>query len=291
MFEKQTIHIPMIGGLGNQLFQLAFGLKLSTAIGVNVKYAFLGPEKWSRKDLTTRAFLIEDLVQESELSPVTIRSLALRRCASKFLTNLWVSETTFGEDVLNKITGQTRVVQGYFQDYRTVESVKAELTVRLSNSSKLSKVITQHPVNRVAVHLRYGDYLSNSIVRKFHGLTDISYYVSSVISLLNELSLNEVIIVSDDKTRATQEFSKNFYLKGVKISTDVTATEAEDFVALAISKGIVMSNSTFSWWASWIAEFQHGARIICPSPWFSNPQTQVAGLLPKSWTVTERTYS
>jgi hypothetical protein len=45
----------------------------------------------------------------------------------------------------------------------------------------------------------------------------------------------------------------------------------------------IMANSTFSWWASWLARGYADKVVICPEKWFTAPQFNIKDLYPDSW--------
>ena len=55
-----------------------------------------------------------------------------------------------------------------------------------------------------------------------------------------------------------------------------------------MSSSIVISNSTFSWWAAWIGSQLHECNVIAPRPWFATPTAADVNLLPVEWTVLDR---
>ena len=65
-------------------------------------------------------------------------------------------------------------------------------------------------------------------------------------------------------------------------------SELEDLAGMSASRGIVISNSTFSWWAAWIGTQLHECNVVAPRPWFATPSAADDNLLPDGWTVLDR---
>ena len=60
------------------------------------------------------------------------------------------------------------------------------------------------------------------------------------------------------------------------------ASALNDFFTIASAQRIIMSNSTFSWWAASLASHSDpSVKIYCPSAWLPNPGSEV--LIDPSW--------
>jgi hypothetical protein len=61
------------------------------------------------------------------------------------------------------------------------------------------------------------------------------------------------------------------------------ASSAEVLKVMSLGKVFVISNSTFGWWAAYLAGFEHNdVRTYYPEPWFKEiPQPE--GLFPSNW--------
>ena len=52
---------------------------------------------------------------------------------------------------------------------------------------------------------------------------------------------------------------------------------------MSLSQGLIMSNSSFSWWAGWLMrQRDQSARVIAPRPWFATGES-AADLLYEDW--------
>lgn len=105
--------------------------------------------------------------------------------------------------------------------------------------------------DRVGIHVRRTDYLDPDRVQ--YGLP-LSYYKEAMALFPNE----RFVICSDDIEWCKQQE----IFKGCDFST---GTEIEDMNLLASCKGLIIANSTFSWWAGWLNP--HGAKVVAPFQW------------------------
>jgi hypothetical protein len=158
----------------------------------------------------------------------------------------------------------------------------------MSQSNFFASIVTAPANNELAVHIRFGDYLRNRKTRKFHGLTAMSYYVNAVKQLQLVHHYDKIVIYSDDHHKAFVEFVEAFGPSKIPVVASEGLSELEDLAGMSASMGIVISNSSFSWWAAWIGSQLHTCNVVAPRPWFSSPSAADDNLLPKDWMVLNR---
>lgn len=120
------------------------------------------------------------------------------------------------------------------------------------------------PIDMVAIHVRRGDYVGNSF---YVNLFDIGYYERAML----EFPDSDFLIFSDDI-----EWCKNQSLfAGCEFSEG--KSELEDMDLISSCKGIIMANSSFSWWASYLSN----AKVIAPKEWYGDGKERTK--LIKEW--------
>ena len=60
------------------------------------------------------------------------------------------------------------------------------------------------------------------------------------------------------------------------------ATFQEDFAYMQNCKHFIISNSSFAWWAAWLATYANKI-IITPNQWFANKTLNTKDLIPPTW--------
>jgi hypothetical protein len=68
----------------------------------------------------------------------------------------------------------------------------------------------------------------------------------------------------------------------------ISSDSKHDFHTLVNSSGIVISNSSYSWWAGYYSNKLFETKIIAPFPWFRNIDIEPKFLIPPSWLRIER---
>ncbi|WP_246956554.1 alpha-1,2-fucosyltransferase [Brachybacterium sp. Marseille-Q7125] len=103
----------------------------------------------------------------------------------------------------------------------------------------------------VVVNVRRGDYYSVPEHRQRFGM-DIPRHVEQAIDLLAEpdLPINDVLVISDDITWCQDNLRGP--LPTLRVLED-RRSMFDDLAALSLSTRLVLANSTFSYWASYIA--------------------------------------
>jgi hypothetical protein len=145
----------------------------------------------------------------------------------------------------------------------------------------------------LCVHLRRGDYVTLGRELSF------GYYVRSL-QVLGE-SVKSVVVTSDDEL-AARTFCEYLKAKGYSACTPSEAEASReassprdsdpvlyDFCLMANAKNIIMSNSTYCWWATvlgdHLSENREERKVVYPRGWFRYHDDTSDKLLQPNWTV------
>tara|TARA_Y100000310_G_scaffold334101_1_gene413045 strand:+ start:1438 stop:2208 length:771 start_codon:yes stop_codon:yes gene_type:complete len=166
---------------------------------------------------------------------------------------------------------------GYFQSEKYFEKhadvIKSlfsidEKTKNLINE-KYGEVLKKKPV---AVHVRRGDYLKFSDT---HPPCSTEYYKKA----MESYSDSSFLFFSDDIAWCKDTFVQD---------NCIFAEDNEDlldFYLISLCSGVILSNSSFSWWAAWLNE---GAKkqIVVPKKWFGKSvEHDTRDLIPSRWKI------
>ncbi len=306
--DLDSVRLLLLGGLGNQLFQMAYGLNCGVATGVTLcrPISASGQAVDTSIDefnLPSRVLVADfPLRQESrfkllnlglristtiDLSKATrfIR-IKIVKVISKILYFLSAESVQFnygvGKSSINPDPRKNLHV-GYFQYFPPMK-VKSELEkLSLKNPSQkfLSMKKELQKTSFLCVHVRLGDYLSDHKI----GSPKPKYYISAMRQLSQIKSYDRVYIFSNDINRAKHYFDDSS-LNQIYFIGEKDFSPAEAFELMRHAAGYVISNSTFSWWTS-VLSYSDNPPVICPDPWFSSLKEPV-GLIPESWMRLDR---
>ena len=248
------IHLNLIThGLGNNLFMLAAGLEL----------AFLtGSELVCHEKLEIKGSL--DSVEHIANSlHIEIRHGLVSQ--EKKLKTYRESCPYCFDDTFVKLQGDV-ILNGYFQNTKYHSNSKTFLLRAIRN------YVQEHPkpllseVNNIGLQIRLGDY-KNKIIRKNIGLLPNRYYTDALQSLEVPHG-SRVRIFSDSAFEALNIARNNFPNYFLFEETLNFETPLENLVALSHTRNLILSNSTFGWWAAQLAEeFKILDVVVAPKFW------------------------
>lgn len=123
--------------------------------------------------------------------------------------------------------------------------------------------------NRVAIHVRRGDYVNN----KFYvDLMDTDYYERA----MKEFPAGTKFLVFSDDIEWCE---KQPIFKDCEFSY---GSELEDLNMMASCKGHIIANSSFSWWGAWLCPDYPNNKVIAPKAWYADGDNSRT-ILPGHW--------
>ena len=132
----------------------------------------------------------------------------------------------------------------------------------------------------ISIHIRLGDYLN---FQEVYGVTSAGYYLGAIRAIKNTLQEypSEIWLFSDDPPAATEMLSSNLKIDKV-INESFGLSEAESIALISESSGIVGSNSTFSWWASYLSKTEL-TKVVMPKQYMRGTLMKDTGLYVSDW--------
>ena len=274
----------LVGGLGNQLFQIFS--TLSYAIRSNEKIAFLNSESvgtgitkvrntyWNSLLYKLKPFLTNDFSKY-----VIIRE-------KEFIFNDIITEI-----YNNKISNINTCMYGYFQSYKYFQK-NFEIIYRLLDIKKQKETVVKLDSNSisdlkntVSMHFRLGDY---KLFPKIYPIMNYEYYKKSFLYIENQnqniCNLNVLFFCEDEDLedvniiieRLQLEFPKNVFSRAPNSLKDW-----EQMLLMSCCKHNIIANSSFSWWGAYLNTTPN--KIVCyPEVWFVN-DTDTSDLCPLEW--------
>lgn len=134
---------------------------------------------------------------------------------------------------------------------------------RKKENKELYKIIDGS--ESVCISVRRGDYVSNPELNYTFNICDKNYFDKAIKEIKERIDNPVLIFFSDDITWCKENFGK-------KIELPVYFESGNDDLAEKISlmsacKHFIISNSTFSWWAQWLATNENKI-VVSPSKWY-----------------------
>lgn len=135
-------------------------------------------------------------------------------------------------------------VDHYFQDPDWFRGVEKEVKELYSQDVE--------PNDYVGMHVRRGDYVGHPL---YVDLTQTDYYEKA----MKEFPNSKFLIFSDDI-----EWCKEYFEGDYEFCEEQDPIKA--FNIMAGCKGLIMANSSFSWWAGYLLK----GKVVAPKQWFSD---------------------
>ena len=279
MKRAATFHLaPPVGensSLGNQLFQLAFGIYLQSQTGQQIRFTTASPR---HPKLSVEDSAIGPLLNPDEICSAGILYTYLSKFMQLISQSRSINESTKEID-FRKFPTSIKYISGYFQESRYAIHSASNLFERFAAEESFKHLLSPN-VDRIAVHIRLGDY---ERYKSIFGQLPIQYFVDGISYLSRKLELDQVIVISDDIQKAKTLLDVNLFGNLKVAFCDDTKQPLEDLAVISSSRGVVTSNSSFSWWGAFIASVKGNAHVVYPNPWLPIQSTPPKHLVLDSW--------
>lgn len=120
---------------------------------------------------------------------------------------------------------------------------------------------------KLYINVRRGDYYTEEHA-PIYGF-NIPLFLECAIYNLDLYEISEINVISDDIPWCRQNLS-HLDFAGKPVTFLENLSPEESFLTLATAKNIILSNSTFCYWAAYIATFLHGGAGKIIGPAFGN---------------------
>lgn len=249
--KSGRVDVVLRGGLGNQMFQYAFGLHVAQRLGFELTLSHDGGN---------RSFAL-GMFGLANRMPLSNPDATLE----------WDGDYEDGvsEEMIAEILGDKPVllkIQGWFQNENyflpVVEEIRRRFHFRISLPS-----FVEHR-QPVAVHVRLGDYRHSA---GHYPLPD--HYYEAALDLLRLRLENPLFLVFSDDPDGCPACLRN--------QADVVILpplyDFQAFGMMCSCAAFVIANSTFSWWPAWLSGSSH---VLCPEPFLRDKEWTIC---PHNW--------
>ena len=291
--NRRNVTVEVIGGLGNQLFCYAAGLNLSKRTScqlvLDMSLVGIGGSNHGKTLLNFNLGNVKIRNRVMKVSGFTF----LKRLDNKIALSLPLydrirnnkskvySAREIGFEPAFEMLKKPMYLKGYFQSYKYLESINSELLemFKVSNPSNWfeSKLRLLEEINPTIIHIRRGDYLK---LQDDFGLLHMEYYLEAISRLDDAERKKPIWIFSDSPEMVTGEIQNSDLGNAEVIISPPEVTANEILYLMSRGKRIVISNSTFSWWAAYFSRRE--TKIFAPEFWFRDRKDPV-DLIPPHW--------
>jgi hypothetical protein len=246
------LKVELQGGLGNILFQISNGLNLSLEYDLPIKFIDKGV---SEPNLISSMFSLhfKKDYKFNGKEIIQIDNQNHDRCKfNKFLEQ---------NSTYNKIhlSSKHSIISGYFQSIKYFNPIQKFLRSTLDHIK-----VEDRKFYEIGVHIRLGDYLSRQNRRIYYQL-EPKYFMKGINSLKTKANIlnEEITVFTNDQKVFELKYSSIFAGKSLTV---FKSNSLISFATLCSFRNIVISNSTFSWWAAWLGQ----SNTVAPNFWYTD---------------------
>jgi hypothetical protein len=271
----------LISGLGNQLFQYAIGRQLSIQKNTTLKLDVSFFENQNLRSYKLNKYCIKAEVSTNKeikdffdiYNNQSIKAKIYRKSENlmprryrKVLReqSIW----KYDPDILK--ASSKVYLDGYWQNFRYYQDLSPlifeELVVNENYNDKIKKLISEVELNKssVSLHIRRGDYITDTEANKFMGILPLDYYYKAITHIINNVSNPELYIFSDDLDWAKDNLKTHLPINLIDIENGT-----KDYIELDIMSKCrhnIIANSSFSWWGAFLNKNSNKI-VIGPKQW------------------------
>lgn len=300
----RKVIVRLKGGLGNQLFCYAAARRLSLVNDAELvldtvsgfEFDHLYKRTYSLAGFSIPARLA---TPQERMEPFgRIRRLLARKLSEKKSLDKRRYIQQVGVDFDPNIIS-LRLQEGttYFDAFGQSEKYFADIRGQLKQDLKMSTTVALDSRNAaaainsnesVALHMRWFD----SGLNENSSNISLGYYAQAIAQLLTKIPAAHFFVFTDrpDKATGALESLLKKYQYTLVSQAKVNNGAETDFWLMRQCRHFIIGNSTFAWWAAWLAEQdKSGTLVFAPSrnvdPLHSVTAWGFPGLLPDRWTA------
>lgn len=292
-------------GLGNQMFQYAFARALQLQTKNKLEFSLSAFEK----DKADRCYALGNFNIPETVKIVSEKRGELlfleHRICNKFrhskmgdsskkyigkhLINTFVADVYSYENITKKRFYKNINIYGQFQNARYFEEyseiIRNELKVKtIPSEENREKISALKESNSVCVHIRRGDYLNPRWT--YLNICNYEYYKKAMQKVC-EKTENPIFYIFSNTHEDIEWIKGNYDFSDFNVKyVDLNNPDYEELRLMYSCKHFIISNSTFSWWAQYLGEYERKI-VVAPAKWNNKDDVDDAGIYMPEWEVLE----
>jgi hypothetical protein len=284
-----------MGGMGNQMFQYAFGKYLAVNHNTSLKLDthFLldrTPHKeffvFRDYDLDIFNLQVEFAAKEevnryTKRLPVDLANKVLNKLMG--VKNSYIIEPHFHFSEKCFLAPDNSYLEGYWQTEKYFAPINDQLknndfTFRHELSDKAKILFNEIAnCNAICVNIRRADF----VVTAFHGTCSPEYYKKGEEIICSKVTDPHYFVFSDEIDWCRENIK--FDGPVTYVGHEYAGLKFQDYLRLmARCKHFIIPNSSFAWWAVWLNNNKDRI-VIAPQKWFNDANWNPKDLIPEQW--------
>jgi hypothetical protein len=247
-----NLNIGYNGRFGNQIFQFASLIGIANKLGYKPVIPIQNKNVQIQKTMDGKSFNAKfELLDCFEIDD--------KYFSNDIIVNNIIKESQFNFDSKMFNISDFTAIDGYFQTDEYFKHCSDDIINILKFKESILKsakdLLPNTNKELVSIHIRRGDYTTPN---QYHPLIG-KEYVDKAMKYFNNVHF---IIFSDDK-----QWCETIWGGLENFTTFYSDSHFIDFCAMSLCDHNIISNSSFSWWASYLSK-KENKKIIAPKSWF-----------------------
>jgi hypothetical protein len=246
-----------MGGLGNQMFQYAYGRYLSVKFDAEL---FIDKSFYNNQGTVVREFSLQNF------------NIKLNNNINHNANYYMLNDSYMHQDIIQK---SNYYLNGYWQSEKYFIDIKDIIKEDFKPSNETTnKLYLKYPELQktcVSLHVRRTDYIG---MNGYYVIQENEYY-NKAMSIIGDYDY--LFIISDDIEwcKSNLKYNNCIYVDG---NTDI-----EDMYLMSLCKHNIIANSSFSWWGAWLNNNPE-KKVIAPIKWFGeHVNINSSEIIPNDW--------
>jgi hypothetical protein len=281
----------IIGGLGNQMFQYAFGRTIALRNNTELKLDTTEFPNYEFHLYTMNHLnILENYATNEEVASFIKhrpRKDKLGLILNPFFADRarFVEEPEFTFNPSNLEIKAPCYVQGYWQSEKYFleieDTIRKEFTLRepLDDYSQSIADKIESAKAPVFLHIRRGDFAYHPYMSKVMGICPPEYYDAAMGIIRQKVMDPTYFVFSDDIEWAREHMKTGFPTEFIGQGPEKNYFDLD---LMRRCKHHILSNSTFGWWGAWLSDYSRSGITIAPTRW-TNKNFDTKDLIPEYW--------
>jgi len=280
----------LMGGLGNQLFQIF--TTISYAIKSNSQFRFLNIEILGGGNTTIRHTYWNTFLKN--IKPLLVKQLP-------HMDVIKEKGFEYNDIPIVQLFNKNIMLYGYFQSYKYFQENKEVICRIIKFNETKYNLLNQNNIDMndlkkcISMHFRLGDYKN---LTHYHPIMTYEYYKNALSYIQNKMDrmceqniidkplCNVLVFCEENNVSDVNIIINKLREDFTNFTFEIKYGNLEDWEQLILMSCCahnIIANSSFSWWGAYLNS--NISKIVCyPSEWFaSNVQHNTKDLCPSSW--------
>lgn len=288
----------LIGGLGNQMFQYAAGLALAKRNKSDIFVDISALRRYKKHNgyqfnkifkKSPRVISNLKLISILNFDYTNVLYGPIMDPAKKGLSNhrivFYQQIHSFNQD-FNTLVSPC-YLSGYWQSEKYFSDFEDDIRQSFSFNTpcdSANKIIAKKISNfsAVSMHIRRGDYVTESHTNRIHGVLPLDYYYNAMEYIHSKIPEAHFFVFSDDPIWVRRKINEKYSIHIVDINRG--SQSYLDMYLMTLCNHHIIANSSFSWWGAFLG-INKKKIVVAPKMWFNSHQPNNKDIYCNGWKV------